>query len=500
MWRHIFLTALLFAVVPIEATHMKPLKPSGWKPLCDVAAALFTKASEAQSNAASTRNLARHLLQKQLRTLILLQSQKIPNDDARFQTIAAYLRRKAAAAAAPLVSETTPPVEKVLKATQFALGHLREFMVIATGTVQSGSAGCISNHNSDGSDEIKTLATLSSKYGACKALEQQQPTDYNPANVLSSTGLKQFADAQTGAITGSAEKGCKLLTTEDNNGYVHGTTNADTVPMAGGLLSIGNRVAEYNTHGNLKTNQATANNKIMKDAWQQIQNTGTKAEDYTDADINTLKGDPAFQEAFKEIYNIAAGVDGQLLENQITTNFPPTGTAFTQQIWDKIRDAKIPYELAGQTKGTKIGTIEDIEVLTKILNNFTGERLKSEREAAKRQSETKCNTEATQQTKTVECSTLEKTECKPDVGCKYNETSKACEKDPKPAVSKTNQETGGKDGETEEKCAKHGTDKNACEKDNNCKWENNACKDSSILVNKQLALSVVSAAFVALLF
>nr|AAO64257.1 variable surface glycoprotein [Trypanosoma evansi] len=39
-------------------------------------------------------------------------------------------------------------------------------------------------------------------------------------------------------------------------------------------------------------------------------------------------------------------------------------------------------------------------------------------------------------------------ECKPDVGCKYNSTSQACEKDPKPAVSKTNQETGGADGKT----------------------------------------------------
>nr|AAS66653.1 variable surface glycoprotein [Trypanosoma evansi] len=448
MWRHIFFAAILFAVVPTESTHMKPLKPSGWQPLCDVAAALFTKASEAQSNAASARNLARQLLQKQLRTLILLQSQKIPSDDARFQTVAAYLRRKAAAAAAPLLSETPPPVETVLKATQFALGHLREFVVIATGTVHTGSKGCISNHNSDGSDEIKTLATLSDKYNACKALEQQQPTDYKPDNVLTSTGLKQFAASKAGQITSENEKGCKLLTTENNGGYVDGTTNTDTVPMAGGLLSIGNRVAEYNTHGNLKTDEATTNNKIMKAAWQQIQNTGTKAEDDTDADISTLKSDQAFQEAFKEIYNIATGVDGQLLENQITTNFPPTGTAFTQQIWDKIKNVDLPYELAGQEKGTKIGTIEDIEVLTKILNNFTGEKLKSEKEAAKRQSESKCNTEATQQTKTVECSTLDKPECKPEVGCKYNETSKACEKDPKPAVSKTNQETGGADGKT----------------------------------------------------
>ncbi|RHW70306.1 Trypanosome variant surface glycoprotein C-terminal domain containing protein [Trypanosoma brucei equiperdum] len=48
-------------------------------------------------------------------------------------------------------------------------------------------------------------------------------------------------------------------------------------------------------------------------------------------------------------------------------------------------------------------------------------------------------------------------------------------------------------------CTSHST-QDACTKEQNCKWENNACKDSSILVTKKFALSVVSAAFVALLF
>nr|APD74823.1 variant surface glycoprotein 1125.4299 [Trypanosoma brucei] len=39
-----------------------------------------------------------------------------------------------------------------------------------------------------------------------------------------------------------------------------------------------------------------------------------------------------------------------------------------------------------------------------------------------------------------------------------------------------------------------------CKKGQNCKWENNACKDSSILLTKKFALTVVSAAFAALLF
>nr|APD73992.1 variant surface glycoprotein 1125.2120 [Trypanosoma brucei] len=38
-------------------------------------------------------------------------------------------------------------------------------------------------------------------------------------------------------------------------------------------------------------------------------------------------------------------------------------------------------------------------------------------------------------------------------------------------------------------CAAHGTDKTKCDGDKSCKWENNACKDSSILVNKIFTLT-----------
>nr|ARB50789.1 variant surface glycoprotein [Trypanosoma brucei] len=53
-----------------------------------------------------------------------------------------------------------------------------------------------------------------------------------------------------------------------------------------------------------------------------------------------------------------------------------------------------------------------------------------------------------------------------------------------------------KEGATTEKC----TGKEQKECTGNCKWEDNKCKDSSFLLNKQFALSVVSAAFLALLF
>nr|APD73957.1 variant surface glycoprotein 1125.2071 [Trypanosoma brucei] len=99
-------------------------------------------------------------------------------------------------------------------------------------------------------------------------------------------------------------------------------------------------------------------------------------------------------------------------------------------------------------------------------------------------------------------------ECKSEVGCKYNETSQACEKDPKTAVAKTNQETEGKDGKTD--CGKL-TRQPQCEAVNkdgkkHCGWKKGGdsdtekdtekCGSSSIPLNKKLAL--MAAAFVSL--
>nr|AAS66654.1 variable surface glycoprotein [Trypanosoma evansi] len=88
-------------------------------------------------------------------------------------------------------------------------------------------------------------------------------------------------------------------------------------------------------------------------------------------------------------------------------------------------------------------------------------------------------------------------------GCVFNETGEPntkCQfngtKASKNGVPVTQAQTAGTETTTD-KCK--GKKQKDC-KSPDCKWEDETCKDSSILVNKQFALSVVSAAFVALLF
>nr|APD73084.1 variant surface glycoprotein 1125.247 [Trypanosoma brucei] len=87
-----------------------------------------------------------------------------------------------------------------------------------------------------------------------------------------------------------------------------------------------------------------------------------------------------------------------------------------------------------------------------------------------------------------------KEECK-NLGCDHDEKENKCK--PKAGTENKAAGTGAGDAKTDSKCSEK---KKQDECKDGCKWEDNKCQDSSFLLNKQFALSVVSAAFVALLF
>ncbi|RHW73730.1 Trypanosome variant surface glycoprotein C-terminal domain containing protein [Trypanosoma brucei equiperdum] len=110
-------------------------------------------------------------------------------------------------------------------------------------------------------------------------------------------------------------------------------------------------------------------------------------------------------------------------------------------------------------------------------------------------------------------------ECRGKTDCTYDKPDKKCtlsKEAKKKAEKAAKQETGGKD-DKKDRCNKHGTDKTKCEAENTagqtpvCGFrkgkdgetdepEKEKCRNGSFLTSKQFALSVVSAAFVALLF
>nr|AGQ49855.1 variant surface glycoprotein [Trypanosoma brucei] len=149
-------------------------------------------------------------------------------------------------------------------------------------------------------------------------------------------------------------------------------------------------------------------------------------------------------------------------------------------------------------------TLRELATKLKILSNSAEQILYT---TSRRSSEPGTATKENTQNPTAICTQYTTNETCISNKCKWEgktETTGAhCKPGDNQVTGQTNTAGTGetpKNGAAADGCAAHGTDKTKCEGDKSCKWEGTECKDSSILVNKQLALSVVSAAFAALLF
>nr|APD73160.1 variant surface glycoprotein 1125.355 [Trypanosoma brucei] len=166
----------------------------------------------------------------------------------------------------------------------------------------------------------------------------------------------------------------------------------------------------------------------------------------------------------------------------ITKYYGTEGTKFEDQLWKAIE--RTPAYL-GNKKKEQTTKIENLETLTAV-GEATARGLVKQIAAEAQDREPASGGD---QSAEKQCSGKKGNECTGD--CKM--VDGVC----KPAKKEEEEENKEKDAKAASTCT--GKDEKTC-KSPDCKWDGKECKDSSILVNKQFALSVVSAAFVALLF
>nr|APD74740.1 variant surface glycoprotein 1125.4213 [Trypanosoma brucei] len=149
------------------------------------------------------------------------------------------------------------------------------------------------------------------------------------------------------------------------------------------------------------------------------------------------------------------------LKTKVDTTVSANQGAFDKQTWSSLEDISISAEAQDSEAATTIKTLNNLGKIGVATAYYISKK--------RQQPET-------EHTKTAKGST--------------NKTD---------AADKTKEDKDGDNkGTVAANCTSHST-QDACTKVQNCKWENNACKDSSILVSKQFA-SMVSAfvSFVAL--
>nr|ARB50576.1 variant surface glycoprotein [Trypanosoma brucei] len=310
--------------------------------------------------------------------------------------------------------------------------------------------------DSDISDETDPEAGVANEH--CR-INQSQGGDYTnvrqPLNLLS--GILQIPTAggfATSPNVRAATKANSLFTALKTNGanlkIDIATPPTDPPTELGGLKIL------------LKN---AASRQALKRAITQYQNKPTDDKSITDETIKAIFGltgddqEGSYLEALKAVERTVPSTAGHTRTTSLfAMTFKQLEAALTVEIgkiYEKTVELKKEIETLGQNQG-------------KQASEDTCNKIKIE-EA--------CNA-------TAACS-YNKTETDTNKKCKFD-----AEKAKKKSVSVTQAQTGGGTETSTDKCK--GKLEPDCIKAPECKWENNACKDSSFLINKKLALSLVA--------
>nr|APD73157.1 variant surface glycoprotein 1125.348 [Trypanosoma brucei] len=212
------------------------------------------------------------------------------------------------------------------------------------------------------------------------------------------------------------------------------------------------------------------------------------------AELSSYTTDERFKNLVKQLETngaplakIPADPSSQVTKD-ITSIYGDSDTTFDKKIWQEIGKVTATY-IDGETVKT--------EPLSKIvtINHLSSALAQAFAKAAiPKAVDIQCP-----EVKTIDKCKTHETEgpCKAS-GCKFDKDKPDGEKCfPDPDKKTDNKE--GKDGQTGSASTCAGKEQGECEKATGCKWDGKECKDSSFLINKKFALSVISAAFVALL-
>nr|ARB51423.1 variant surface glycoprotein [Trypanosoma brucei] len=523
------LLAIAAALIPGAQSAAGPkgavLKDT-WQPLCELAGELDTIDGQAAKILKDIASQIKNASTDALRLQIYFATAKMGPDVDLLKPILAATAEQAADATAAIKAAASEATAAVAHAG-FLHGHIAEFLkIFGSAYSATGTLPCLAATAQAGATSQQPITSIADLTAAkCKvfksasldtALNIQQIDDVGFTKLTKPVGIE---DTELGDETDACE-----LTHHTAGSFLTGRAPNNAIPYAAGLLRLatGNKRHTSAVPKTITTvKQAAAADKdlqVLADAHAAI-NAFRKSQLFNvheaqHRDLAKLKNSGAFKQGVA-IYLLGskkADGDDKLsnVDSAIDQKYGTEQDKFIQKTWAIVDNHKID-EISYDPEGKKqkpLGEITDEKQLALALQYYTQ---KAAAELAAKIGELeKTKDKPVNQLK--DCSKLEKAACKPDVGCKYNETANKCEEDSKSTVVQANKGTGG--SSTPSGCTRHKNQPD-CEKDKtgdkqNCAWrkgkdgeddkDTEKCRNGSFIVNKHFALTVVSAAFVALLF
>nr|AGH61185.1 variant surface glycoprotein 629 [Trypanosoma brucei]APD72606.1 variant surface glycoprotein 1125.60 [Trypanosoma brucei] len=469
-----FLVGALCVVRPATATQ-EALTAAGLVDACRLASQLKKLGAYSAAMANRLPTKIEQLRAKVFQITMMLAQEKKGPAEADLNVLY-YLKKQIQTAEKTVIAQLQLAVKKGLKAAE-AAGRIDETVhLLANANTGSGNeAYCVA--------KATATAEAATKTEMQECYDGEVPRSAEPkVEVLEEPDLNSARAAinqnQGTAKNPKASASCLLSSTANTNGFLaNGGGTHGTIKLMGGIL------------------------KIDGSAWT--------AANWLDAKASVGDGYP-LSELHKlltaDTKTLKAALDG-------ITELAKLGDADEANL-QQIEASRDELGMSGQGDPIIIKST-DFDSVSKRLKAFLSSESSNladlqktfDRKILKKALTPEANTERCS-SKSIEkediCSKItDKNECNSKSFCSYSETetdtNKKCEfnetKASKSGVPVPQTQTGGRQT-TEEKCK--GKKKDDCK--DGCKWEGETCKDSSFLLTKKFALSVVSATFVALLF
>ncbi|EAN77424.1 variant surface glycoprotein (VSG, atypical), putative [Trypanosoma brucei brucei TREU927] len=347
----------------------------------------------------------------------------------------------------------------------FVAGAILETTHLFFAANNGGSNYCMSNDGAGGRAAINDIPDCKDRDAVRRTFKKEAVATLTGAQ----HALTNFGTGGDGSKGVDATKSCRLSATDGTNGVMGaGGGTAPTIYLMAGLLKLTGSVpaaTSWSTGHPLETNNPITKVKALKP-------TCTASLDAATAALGQL--------------TTLGSADPNPTFKAITTTEAKLGLGDTEQTVEiSVPTLKAAHKAIKKLRGDAVTASGKSTETTK--------RAQLTQEITPPPPPTECNPITTE----GGCNEIKiEADCNATAACSFNKTetdeNKKCkldtEKAKKKSVSVTQAQTGGPETTTE-KC-KDNKSEAVCK--DGCKWEGTECKDSSILVNKKIALIVSS--------
>nr|APD73056.1 variant surface glycoprotein 1125.211 [Trypanosoma brucei] len=495
---------LLFQINRGEAAAHTGMIKSAWEPICGISEELGQVAGEAWAAADTILENVHKFELAALRAAVYYAKNVASPEAKKAALLQNYYTNKQVSLINQYRSSALQSHLRAAQTSSYLKGRIDDYLRLLEQTTDSNN-NCLLQTTSAETPAARHGTQLESAECALdipNIAKKQAPRAY-----LTASGYGKIHEGADGGNTIQAASGtdkCRLLSTDNTNGFANSASITKDIKAMAGYLHIkgSGAAAQFETLENLAAG-APADTKPWKEALAARNGIVTT----TEAAYNNETVEPSklasLQHTIDKAMLHTETATPQQRKDEVAKILGEDTKAKLDAAANLISQEQIPQGTAELKTPTKLGDINNAAQLLALLYHYQIQALQTILDL-KTQLDT-ATTKKDPNTAEDTCNKITaKIDCNAKPYCSYNETAaygdKKCQfnetKASKNGVPVTQTQTV-EPSTNPEKCK--GKEEKDC-KSPNCKWEGETCKDSSILVNKKFALSVVSAAFVALLF